>query len=200
MRIPGKWGPLAMLLMGVLWATEAVAGNVLQGDRNNSWSGTPEEYNKPWKESISELPLAPSEKNLTMLVSDRFDDDYEYVIDRNSTSLRADKVFRYTVVVRAPSGVKNGFYEGINCETRAYKTYGILTDSGFQKSLSAVWKPMRKSGVTIFRLVLLDEYVCNGHSRPASLKTINARLDKSGALSERNIKLRRRDFETENKS
>lgn len=197
----GKFGSLLALLMGVLLVTEALAaGNLLQGDRDNSWSGTPDDYDKPWKESSSELPGAPIEKNLAVSVSERLDDKYEYVIDRKSTSLSADKVFRYTIVVRTPSGVSNGFYEGINCETRTYKTYGVLTNNGFQKTLGAAWIPMRKSGITIFRSVLLDEFVCNGHGRPVNLETINARLDESGALSERNIKVRRRDFETENRS
>ena len=196
MQVFGHVLSLVTCLIALLLTSAAMAGEVFQGERDNSWSGTTDNYQEPWKELTSVLPPAPIEKNLIVLSSDRFSDDYEYVIDRNSTSLQSDKVFRYTVVVRTPTGVSNGFYEGISCENRNYKTYGILTDNGFQKTLGSSWQPMRKSGITIFRLVLLDEYVCTGHSRPASLDTINARLDKSEASNNRKFKVRRRDLET----
>ena len=163
---------LVAVLAGVFFAGAVAADNPAQGYRSNTWFGTPDNYAEPWKESEAVLPDAPADENLTALISDRFADEYEYVIDRNSVSLQSDLVFRYTVVIRAPTGVSNGFYEGINCETRSYKTYGILTENGFQKTLSSSWKPMPKTGLTIFRSVLLDEFVCIGHSRPASLETI----------------------------
>ncbi len=182
-------------MVGVLLSPAGFAQDATTelNDRSNNWSGTPDDYEEPWKESESGLPLVPLAENLTTLTSNRLPDDYEYVIDRNSVSLQSDKVFRYTVVIRTPTGVSNGFYEGIHCETREYKTYGILTQSGFLKSTNVSWRPLPRTGLTIHRAVLLDEFVCTGNSRPADLETINARLDESDKSSNRRIKVRRRD-------
>ena len=193
---------LVYLIMSLLLAPVGVAqnANVELNDRDTDWSGSPDNYEEPWRESASALPVVPSAENLTMLVSDRFEDEYEYVIDRNSVSLQADQVFRYTVIIRTPTGISNGFYEGIHCETRQFKTYGILTQSGFLQTTNITWQPIPRTGLTIHRAVLLDEFVCTGHSRPADLETINARLDESEKTGNRKIKVRRRDPNTEDQS
>ena len=92
---------LVAVLAGVFFAGAVAADNPAQGYRSNTWFGTPDNYAEPWKESEAVLPDAPADENLTALISDRFADEYEYVIDRNSVSLQSDLVFRYTVVIRA---------------------------------------------------------------------------------------------------
>lgn len=191
------WVGTVLLTMSLLTPTRGLAQNTEINDRDTTWSGSNDNYEAPWKESESVLPVAPSAENLTVLVSDRFQDEYEYVIDRNSVSLQSDKVFRYTVVIRTPTGISNGFYEGIHCKTRQFKTYGILTQSGFLTTTNITWQPIPLSGLAIHRAVLLDEFVCTGHSRPADLETINARLDESGKANERKFEVGPRDLNTE---
>ena len=181
-----RWLGVGGLTIGLVFAAQIPAAEqAVHGEQSPEWFGAPDDYEAPWKESESALPVAPLEENLTALTSDRLPDGYEYVIDRNSLSLQADQVFRYTVVIKTPSGISNGFYEGIHCETRKYKTYGYLTETGFHQSVSSAWQDIAKTGLTIHRAVLLDEIVCAGHTRPASLETINVRLEQSGDPSYR---------------
>ena len=116
-----SWVAIVSLIAGLLLIPAGFAQDTTTelNDRSTNWSGTPDDYQEPWKESDLLLPVVPLAENLTILTSDRLLDDYEYVIDRNSVSLQSDQVFRYTVVIRTPTGVSNGFYEGIHCDTRS---------------------------------------------------------------------------------
>ena len=195
-----RWLGLCCVTTSVLFCAQIRgAEQPVHGDRSVGWFGAPDNFEEPWKESESALPVAPLEENLTALNSDRLPENYEYVIDRNSVSLQADKVFRYTVVILAPTGVRNGFYEGIHCESRKFKTYGYLTETGFHETVSSDWQDISKSGLTIHRAVLLDEIVCAGRSQPADLETINGRLDKSSETGFRNPE-KKRDSLSRNRS
>ena len=76
-----------------------------------------------WQEG--EIP-APPAFNVDRLI--RFevspDSPLMYGIDPQTLSISpSDRVVRYVVVVRSPSGGRNVFYEGIRCPTAEMKTY-----------------------------------------------------------------------------
>lgn len=66
-----------------------------------------------------------------------------YGIDSQTLSISAaDRVVRYVVVVRSPSGGRNVFYEGIRCPTGEMKTYARHNGQAWVTVPDPQWSPM----------------------------------------------------------
>jgi hypothetical protein len=76
--------------------------------------GVPEE--KEFKEDELKLPAFPDDAALIEF-RPRGHSKNRFYVDRNSVSLGADWVVRYTAVIKSPSGVANVSYEGLRCKT-----------------------------------------------------------------------------------
>ena len=76
--------------------------------------GVPEE--KVFKEDALNLPAYPDDAALIEF-RPRGHSKNRFYVDRNSVSLGADWVVRYTVVIKSPSGVANVSYEALRCKT-----------------------------------------------------------------------------------
>lgn len=137
--------------------------SVVAAEDETGMDGLPEyEPGKPWAEQFSGLPPFPSDENLVPLDT-RFG-EYQYFIDRKSVSVgKEDQIVRYTVVIDAPGGVRNVFYEGIRCDEKSYKTYAYGSGAGpFHPMASTDWKAIRSEAAFRYRQDLADFYVCDG--------------------------------------
>ena len=167
---------VGLWLMLLLMSTSLLAQEL--NDRDSDWGGTPDTYEGPWREvGASDLPPAPNPDDLRRIISTNLEDSYTYQLDRESIAVFRDNTFRYTVVIETAGGTSNIFYEALRCETREYKTFAFLSGEDFRLATSAKWQPIRKSGLTIYRQVLLDEYVCPQSRIPANKDAVVAKLD-----------------------
>lgn len=66
-----------------------------------------------------------------------------YAVDPQTISIsQADRVLRYVVVARSPSGGRNVFYEGLRCATAEVKTYARHTGEAWVMMAEPQWAPM----------------------------------------------------------
>lgn len=86
--------------------------------------------------------------------------DFKFFIDAKSLSIRSDGVVRYTLVARSPAGVDNVTYEGIHCNSSAYRIYATgHADRSWSKRTTA-WRPIEPKSVARWRNALLGDYFC----------------------------------------
>jgi hypothetical protein len=128
-------------------------------------------YQEPdrWKESATVLPSLPEAGNLRPIDAAQASDKYEYLIDRASIVRGTDDVMRYTVVLRAASGLENIFFEGLRCSTNTVRTLGYAANGRFRPSTSNTWVPLASSGARGYQGYLEREIMCGeaGFARDA---------------------------------
>lgn len=123
--------------------------------------GIPEE--KEFKEDAVKLPPAPADTGLIEF-RPRGSSKNRFYIDGTTLSLGADRVVRYTLLVKSPSGVANVSYEGMRCKTSEYKVYAYGAKDG--KWINASEPKWQTTGVTAsnFRYSLWVDYLCNSEA------------------------------------
>jgi hypothetical protein len=139
----------ALLLSGALGLAQA------------QWVGDPN-----WKEGPTPEPPAFSVDRLVQFPVNA-DSALVYGIDPQTLSISAvDRVVRYVVVVRSPSGARNVFFEGIRCPTGEMKTYARHTGQVWVSLPDPQWVPMqdRPSRHTA---QLARQGACTGAGTPA---------------------------------
>jgi hypothetical protein len=113
----------------------------------------------PFREVEAELPVFPQEGSLVEFQVSGYGKSRFYV-DPAALSLGPDRVIRFTVVARSPSGVKNVSFEGIRCETGEYKVYAFGTSGGtWSPATGSVWRSIRTEQRN-FRTALENEFFC----------------------------------------
>jgi hypothetical protein len=129
-----------------------------------------------WKESEVALPDYPRESDL-IAVALAPTDTLKLYVDARSVSRAADEVLRATLVIESPSGTRNVFFDGMRCETREYKTYGIGSAG---KALVAVkdpkWQDIPRLPHNAFRFHLYKHYACDGRSTALDARSFVRRL------------------------
>ncbi len=183
-----------VLCLAMIAGSVSAAGT---GEKTDARRWSPDAYEKPWQEGDAVIPEPPRESNFAQLQGADLDPDYEVFIDKGSLSLLADKVFRYTAVVQAPSGPRNVFYEGIRCGSKEFKIYAFLSGDRFRRRRDPQWEQIYDSGATAYREVLIKDFVCQDSGSPADLETITARLEKGDRDARRGLKLRKREPATD---
>jgi hypothetical protein len=117
---------------------------------------------KEFKEIQQDLPPYPQDSALLEFLPRRNSQNHFYV-DRDSISIGADRVIRYSAVVKSPSGAQTISYEGLRCKTSEYKVYAYGVTSGEWTKREAQWRPVpRMSGD--FRFALYKDYFCDSEA------------------------------------
>ena len=139
------------------------SGATLAWQRGNpeNIGGVPEE--KPFKEDALNLPAYPDDAALIEF-RPRGHSKNRFYVDRNSVSLGADWVVRYTAVIKSPSGIANVSYEGLRCKTSEYKVYAYGTRDGtWANAREPKWQDV--DGTTAnFRYSLWVDYLCDSEA------------------------------------
>ena len=139
------------------------SGATLAWQRGNpeNIGGVPEE--KPFKEDALSLPAYPDDAAL-IEVRPRGHSQNRFYVDRNSVSLGADWVVRYTAVIKSPSGIANVSYEGLRCKTSEYKVYAYGTRSGtWTNAREPTWQDVGRIEAN-FRYSLWVDYLCDSEA------------------------------------
>jgi hypothetical protein len=115
-----------------------------------------------WSEGKVKIPSYPDDGDLLEFYVDGANPNFSYFVDENSLSIgEADKVIRYTLVVKSKTGAKNVFYEGIRCDTEEYKTYAFGVGKNKMKPMrEPQWRPIENRRHLKHRLDLLNFYLC----------------------------------------
>jgi hypothetical protein len=120
--------------------------------------GVPKE--KEFKEDALNLPAFPDDAALIEF-RPRGHSKNRFYIDRNSVSLGADWVVRYTAVIKSPSDVANVSYEGLRCKTSEYKVYAYGTRNGtWTNAREPKWQDVGSTTAN-FRYSLWVDYLCD---------------------------------------
>ena len=139
------------------------SGATLAWQRGNpeNIGGVPEE--KQFKEDALNLPGFPDDAAL-IEIRPRGRSKNRFYIDRNAVSLGADRVVRYTAVIKSPSGVANVSYEGMRCKTSEYKVYAYGTRDGtWANAREPKWQDVDGTSAN-FRYSLWVDYLCDSEA------------------------------------
>jgi hypothetical protein len=88
--------------------------------------------------------------------------DFKFFVDRTSLSVSKDRIVRYVLVARSPSGVDNVSYEGINCREAEYRMYAVGRSDGTWASHAGEWRPITAQSVQRWHNALRGEFFCPG--------------------------------------
>jgi hypothetical protein len=115
---------------------------------------------KPWEEIESTIPSFPNPENLVSFYVSATAEN-KFTVDRDSISVGADGVVRYTLVITSPSGVQNVSYEGLRCSSAERRLYAFgRSDKTWSKARSNQWLRIQESTVNRHHAVLYGEYFC----------------------------------------
>lgn len=121
----------------------------------------PEE--KEFREDELKLPPPPAEAGLIEF-RPRGDQKNGFYVDGSSVSIGADRVIRYTLIVKSPSGVSNVSYEGMRCKTAEYKVYAFASRDGqWAKLREPKWQSTGASSSN-FHYSLRADYLCDSEA------------------------------------
>ena len=135
----------------------------------------PEEEEKAeWVEESITPPSYPNDADLLPVAMAATSN--EFFVDRQSVSLGADKVVRYTMLIRSNAGAVSVTHEGIRCETREKKLYYLgRKDGTWGTARAPKWSLISDSGAVTYQKILMNDFFCPKKSRVRSVdEAINA--------------------------
>jgi len=127
--------------------------------------GDDEPVKKKWVEQKVFIPPYPVDKNLLAIaLAER--DTLKIYIDQTSLARGKDWVVRYILVIESQTGIRNVFYEGLQCSTYQYKTYAIgVTKKSLAPIRNPVWRRIPYLERNAIRHFLYSHYFCDESGR-----------------------------------
>lgn len=118
------------------------------------------DQDKPWVEVAAQLPPYPKAENLIEFnVSSATRN--RHFIDKESISVGADNVVRYTVVIEAAGGARNVSYEGLRCESGERRLYAYGHANGtWSKARNARWENIKLRSLLSYQKALFEDHFC----------------------------------------
>ena len=166
---------------------QCIAGVLCLMSASLAWGdATPEELSGPafkfvpgaaWQEKAGDLPPPPKEADLLEVPLGVEGFDFTVYLDGTSLVLGQDRVLRYTVILESANGVRNGFREGMRCETGEYRRYAYLDGQGhFDVAGATGWQAISSLGFGRFRTEFFNFHLCNPPVAAWPVETILRRL------------------------
>jgi len=158
---PSRLAAAAVLLLGLALYDDGGKSAAAQRGMPEDIGGVP--YGKEFMEDALDLPAYPDDAALIEF-RPRGHSKNRFYVDRNSVSLGADRVVRYTAVIKSPSGVPNVSYEGLRCKTSEYKVYAYGTRNGtWTNARDPKWQDVGSTTAN-FRYSLWVDYLCDSEA------------------------------------
>jgi len=85
--------------------------------------------------------------------------EFRYFVDARSLSVGADRIVRFTLVARSPSGVDNVSYEGIRCP-REHRLYAVARAEGSWSSRDSDWREFPRGTSLGWQYALAHYFFC----------------------------------------
>ena len=113
-----------------------------------------------WKEQSVVLPAYPDGQHYVEVPLQLAGSDMQMFVDAPSLMVGEDRVTRYVLLLRSPSGAENLFYEGIRCSTQEVRSYAYgAIDGTWQSQGETPWQLIRNSAR--YRWELYRNYLCD---------------------------------------
>jgi hypothetical protein len=104
------------------------------------------------------LPATPNEDALVEIYVSA-DTELRYFVDTASVSVGRDRVVRYTLVARSPSGAENVTYEGIRCPGE-HRVYAVGRPDGTWGGRPSGWREIVRGTTRGWPYALARHYFC----------------------------------------
>jgi CNP1-like family len=88
------------------------------------------------------------------------DTDFRFFVDPASVSVGTDRIVRYVLVARSPSGAENVTFEGIRCPGE-YRVYAVGRSDGSWAGRPSEWRPIVRDP-RVSQATLARQYFCPG--------------------------------------
>lgn len=158
---PSRLAAAAVLLLGFALYDDGGKSAAAQRGMPEDVGGVP--YGKEFTEDALDLPAYPDDAALIEFLP-RGHSKNRFYVDRNSVSLGADRVVRYTAVIKSPTGVANVSYEGLRCKTSEYKVYAYGARNGtWTNAREPKWQDVGSTTAN-FRYSLWIDYLCDSEA------------------------------------
>jgi len=135
----------------------ALCAGLAPAQQKSDWEIEREQ--RDWTEGEFKLPADPRRDQLLEFYVSATT-DFRFFIDRQSLSVSADGVVRYTLLARSPSGAENVTYEGIRCRTGTYRIYAYGRAGGGWAARASDWRPIEQKTVQRSHHALWRDYFC----------------------------------------
>jgi hypothetical protein len=118
------------------------------------------DQDKPWVEVAAQLPPTPKAENLIGFnVSSATRN--QHFVDKDSISVGADNVVRYTVVIEAAGGARNVSFEGLRCESGERRLYAYgHPDGTWSRARNAGWENIKFRSLLSYQKALFEDHFC----------------------------------------
>jgi hypothetical protein len=140
----------------------ALAAGTTQAQIQSDWERANEERLK----QSSERPVAAPPLERSRLVEVKLHlvgtSDFRYYVDWGSVSAGEDRIVRYALVARSPSGAENVTFEGLRCQGE-YRVYAVATPEGAWAGRPSEWRPLPRNPNAI-QPALAKQYFCPGRA------------------------------------
>jgi len=159
------WG-LAAFCLGLMFAAPADA--VRKREQESPITNAPDE--PAFKELDLAPPAFPRDKDLIeFTIKGRTQN--RYFVDTSTLSVDADKVVRFVLEVRTPTGVRNVTYSGVRCETLEWKDYAFASpERVWREDAQADWRFVETKNLNNYKRSLVDEFLCLSGVRKSSTR------------------------------
>lgn len=118
------------------------------------------DQDKPWVEVAAQLPPFPKAENLVEFNVSSATRNRHFV-DKESISVGADKVVRYTVVIEAAGGARNISFEGLRCESGERRLYAYgHADGTWSRARNAGWENIKLRSLLSYQKALFEDHFC----------------------------------------
>jgi hypothetical protein len=88
--------------------------------------------------------------------------EFRYFVDAASLSVGDDRIVRYAIIARSPSGVENVSFEGLRCPGD-YRIYAVGAAGGGWSGRASSWRPVPRDE-RVAQNVLARRYFCPGRA------------------------------------
>lgn len=113
----------------------AAASAQVQSD----WERANEERLKQADEQV--VPPPPLDRSRLVELNLEAGSQFRYFVDAGSVSVGEDRIVRYVMVARSPSGVENISFEGLRCPGD-YRIYAVGRSDGSWGGRPSAWRPV----------------------------------------------------------
>jgi hypothetical protein len=131
---------LRKLVLLFLIAAAGAASAQIESD----WERENADRLKQADEQVVPPPRLDRARLLALALPRSADTDFRYYVDPGSVSVGADRIVRYVLLVRSPSGAENVSFEGIRCPDE-YRVYAVGRADGSWGGRATEWRPIPRN-------------------------------------------------------
>ena len=142
---------------------------------------TDEEEREDCKENAVELPAYPESRDfysfyVSAATRNRF------FVDVRNIQIGGDGVVRYTLMIVAPSGIRNVSREGIRCQSREKRTYatGRVHEKTWSPARGSQWTRIRNETANRYHAALFLDFFCPNGIIAADAERVRQAIEREG--------------------